>query len=125
MRSTSVAQRLNCFQSSFGAPSSSQMIGIGYGSQMSTATSARPVGATASTSSSTTSRMNGRSRSAARGENALPTRRRSRVCSSPSADRIDVRRRARYSGSVMPDISMIFDVALCQRLSRSIATTSS
>ena len=38
-----------------------------------------------------TSRMNGRSRSAARGENALPTSRRSRVCSSPSADRIDVR----------------------------------
>ena len=31
-----------------------------------------------------------------------------------------MRRRARYSGSVMPDISMIFDVALCQRLSRSI-----
>ena len=72
-----------------------------------------------------TERMNGRSRSAARGENALPTSRRSRVCSSPSADRIDVRRRARYTGSVMPDISMICDVALCQRLSRSIATTSS
>ena len=101
------------------------MIGIGYGSQMSTAMSARPVGATASTSPSITSRMNGRSRSAARGENALPTRRRSRVCSSPSADRIDVRCRARYCGSVMPCISMIFDAALCHRLSRSIATTSS
>ena len=41
MRSMSSAQRLNSFQSSFGAPSSSQMIGIGYGSQMSTAMSAR------------------------------------------------------------------------------------
>jgi len=40
MRSTSLAQRLNSFQSSFGAPRSSQMIGIGYGSQMSTAMSA-------------------------------------------------------------------------------------
>ena len=125
MRSTSVAHRLNSFQSSFGAPRSSQMIGIGYGSQMSTAMSARPRGATSSTSPSTTSRMNGRSRSAARGEKARPTSRRNRVCSSPSADRIEVRRRARYCGSVMPDISMIRDVALCQRLSRSMATTSS
>ena len=94
MRSMSSAQRLKSFQSSFGAPSSSQMIGIGYGSQMSTAMSARPSAATASTSPSMTSRMNGRRRSAARGENAGPTSRRSRVCSSPSADRIDVRRRA-------------------------------
>ncbi len=125
MRSTSSAHRLNSFQSSFGAPSSSQMIGIGYGSQMSMAKSARPVGATASTSPPITSRMNGRRRSAARGENALPTSRRSRVCSSPSADRIDVRWRDRYCSSVIPDISRIFDVALCHRLSRSIATTSS
>ncbi len=125
MRSTSAAHRLNSFQSSFGAPSSSQMMGIGYGSQMSTAKSARPDGATASTNPPITSRMNGRNRSAARGENALPTSRRSRVCSSPSADRIDVRRRARYSSSVTPYSSMILDVALCHRLSRNIATTSS
>ena len=64
IRSTSDAQRLNSCQSSFGAPSSSQMIGIGYGSQMSTAMSDRPVGATGSTSEFTTSRMNGRRRSA-------------------------------------------------------------
>ena len=38
----SLAQRLNSCQSCFGAPSSSQMIGIGYGSQMSAAKSARP-----------------------------------------------------------------------------------
>jgi hypothetical protein len=69
--------------------------------------------------------MNGRNRSAARGEKAWPTMRRSRVCSSPSAERIDVRCRSRYFGSVIPDISSTFDAALCQRLSRSIATTSS
>ena len=100
------------------------MIGIGYGSQMSAAMSARPAAATPSTRSVTTSRMNGRSRSAERGENDLATRRRSRVCTSPSADRIDTRRLSRKSRSVIPIISGIFEVALCQRLSRSTATTS-
>ena len=89
MRKTSSAQRENDCQSSRGAPSNSQMIGIGYGSQMSTAMSARPVAATGSINSLTTSRMNGRSRSALRGENALATRRRRRVWTSPSAARID------------------------------------
>ena len=79
----------NSCQSSFGAPSSSQMIGIGYGSQMSAAMSARPaVGDVVDEPARSTSRMNGRSRSAARGENAGATSRRSRVCTSPSADRM-------------------------------------
>ena len=38
----------NSFQSSLGAPNSSQMIGIGYGSQKSTAMSASPVSVKAS-----------------------------------------------------------------------------
>ena len=100
------------------------MIGIGYGSQTSTAMSARPVGATGSTRSLTTSRMNGRSRSAERGEKDFATSRRNRVCTSPSADRIETRRFFRKSSSVIPIISGIFEVALCHRLSRSTATTS-
>ena len=121
----SLATRLKNCQSSLGAPSSSQMIGIGYGSQMSTAMSARPAGATASTSPSTTSRMNGRSRSAARGENAGPTRRRRRVCTSPSADRMLTRWRSRNCWSVTPNSSGSRPAALCQRLSRRMATVSS
>ena len=44
MRKMSVAQPENSFQSSAGAPSSSQMIGIGYGSHTSATSSQRPVG---------------------------------------------------------------------------------
>ena len=42
MRKMSVAQPENSFQSSAGAPSSSQMIGIGYGSHTSATSSQRP-----------------------------------------------------------------------------------
>ena len=117
----SPAQRLNNCQSFFGAPSSSQMIGIGYGSQMSVAKSARPAAATLSTSPPMTSRMNGRRRSAARGENAGATRRRRRVCMSPSADRMLTCCRSRKSVLVMPISSGIRLTALCHRLSRRIA----
>ena len=58
------------------------------------------------------------------GRERRPTRRRRRVCSSPSADRIDVRWRERNSGSVIPASSMIIPAELCHRLSRSTATTS-
>ncbi len=44
MRKMSVAQFEKSFQSSFGAPSNSQMIGIGYGSHRSSTSSHRPVG---------------------------------------------------------------------------------
>ncbi|CAB4664191.1 unannotated protein [freshwater metagenome] len=75
----SVARRLNSFQSSFGAPSSSQIMGMGYGSQMSRTTSARPDAMNGSRSELTVSRMNGRRRSALRGENAGATSRRKRT----------------------------------------------
>ena len=42
MRKMSVAQPENSFQSSGGAPSSSQMIGMGYGSQTSATSSHSP-----------------------------------------------------------------------------------
>ena len=125
MRSTSVAQRLNSFQSSFGAPSSSQMIGIGYGSQMSTATSARPV------------RGDGVDEPADDLAHERPQPvggpRRERLADEPPQPRVLValRRQDRRAPPLEvlrvgdPRISMIRDVALCQRLSRSIATTSS
>src|SRR5689334_17955474 len=89
MRKMSVAQLENSFQSSFGAPSSSQMIGIGYGSHTSSTNSQRPVAATLSTSPLMTSRMNGRSRSADFGVNAGAASRRRRAWFGPSIVRID------------------------------------
>ena len=125
IRNTSSAQRLNNCQSFFGAPSNSQMIGIGYGSQMSVARSHLPFLATGSMSEFMTSRINGRRRSAARGENDGATKRRSRVCTSPSADKIDSRRRSLRRGSLTPKASAARAAALCQRLSRKMATQSS
>jgi hypothetical protein len=59
------------------------------------------------------------------GENAGATSRRRRTWVSPSADRIDSRRRILNSGVASADISTTSGTALCQRLSRSTATTSS
>ncbi len=57
MRSRSVAHRLKSFQSSSGAPSKRQMIGIGYGSHTSATNSVLPASANGSTSRLITSRM--------------------------------------------------------------------
>ena len=92
MRKMSVAQAENSFQSSGGAPRSSQMMGIGYGSQTSATSSHSPRSTTRSTSSLTTVRMVGRSRFAEAGVKAGATRRRSRAWPSPSMVRIDWRR---------------------------------
>ena len=98
----SVASRLKSFQSSFGAPNNSQIMGMGYGSQMSRTTSAFPDAVNGSRSELTVSRMNGRSRSALRGENAGATSRRKRTCTSPSAFKIETWRRPRKASSVIP-----------------------
>ena len=124
-RKMSVAQAEKSFQSSFGAPSSSQMIGIGYGSQMSPTNSHVPDASTSSISCDTTWRMNGRSRSAALGVKAGATRRRSREWASPSRPRIDRCWRAERSSSLTPDIAGSIDSAEWNRRSRRIATTSS
>ena len=122
----SAATLLKSFQSFFGAPRSSQIIGIGYGSQTAETKSAEPVFAIGSTSEFSTSRMMGRKRSATRGLNAGATSRRSRTCSGPSADRIEFcRGRLLYSSLSVGCDSEINPTALNQRLSRSTATTSS
>ena len=95
MRKISVAQLENSRQSSGGAPSSWQMMWIGYGSQTSATSSQFPTPTTGSTRALTTSRMAGRSRLAAAGVNAGATSRRRRACGGPSMARIDSPRSAR------------------------------
>ena len=125
MRKMSVAQAENSFQSWGGAPSSSQMIGIGYGSQTSATRSHSPLAATRSKSSSTTARMVGRSRLAEAGVKAGATRRRRRAWLSPSMVRIDwppglaPTRCRRGSGW-----RWIIESAEWKRLSRRMAVTS-
>ncbi len=124
IRKMFVAQSEKSFQSSFGAPSSSQMIGIGYGSQRSATSSQEPRSAKVSTSPFTTSRMNGRRRSVARGVKAGEARRRNRVCSGPSIDRIERVCRS-LIGPSTPAICGRTDSAEWNRRSRRIAVTSS
>ena len=62
MRKMSVAHAENSCQSDFGAPNSSQMIGMGYGSQNSTARSAWPRSVNVSSNPVTTDRMYGAER---------------------------------------------------------------
>ena len=125
MRKISLAQRLNSSQSDRGAPSNSQMMGMGYGLQMSRAKSLLPDSVTLFNRSFITSRMKGRKASALRGEKAGATKRRRRTWVSPSADSMDSRRRARNSGVMSGFNSTMRPTALCQRLSRNMATTSS
>ena len=124
MRKMLVAQPEKSFQSSFGAPRSSQMIGIGYGSHTSSTSSHEPRAANESTRPFTTSRMKGRRRSVAFGVNAGDARRRSLVCSAPSIDRIDPVCRSRIGPST-PAICGISEMAEWNRRSRRMAVTSS
>ena len=125
MRKMSVAQPEKSFQSSFGAPSSSQMIGIGYGSHTSSTSSHRPRAANVSTRPFDDL---AHERAAAdrwpSGVNAGDARRRSRVCSAPSIDRIDPVCRSRIGPST-PAICGISDSAEWNRRSRRMAVTSS
>ena len=121
----SEARRLKSLQSSFGAPNNSQIMGMGYGSQMSLTTSALPEAVNGLRSEFTVSRMKGRSRSALRGENAGATRRRKRTWTSPSAFKIETWRRPRKASSVIPCSCAIMPVAECHLLSRRIPMTDS
>ena len=123
MRSTSVAHTLNFCQSAFGAPSNSQMIGIGYGSHTSRTNSVLPDFVDGSIRPLMTSRMKGRNRSALRGENACATSLRNLTWVSPSAFRMLTRRRARNFSSVTPASCAANPTALCHRLSRRTLVT--
>ena len=126
IRSRSDAHRENSFQSSSGAPSSRQMIGIGIGladvgdelaaTRRPATGSIKPFDDLAHVGPEPVGRL---------GVNAGATSRRSRACSSPSADRIDGRWRARNSTSVMPANSARRLANLWKRRSRRSATESS
>ena len=123
IRKISVAQCENRCQSSRGAPSSSQMIGIGYGSQTS-ATKSHSWRSSIAVEQLADHLGHERPEPAGgRGVNAGDTSRRTRVCSSPSIERIDGRR-CSISAPSTPCICGRSESAEWNRRSRSSATAS-
>jgi hypothetical protein len=121
----SSAQSENSCQSSRGAPSNPQMIGIGYRRAMSATTSQRPVMVTASTSSVMTSMIVLCSRAVDRGVNAWETSRRNRWCSVPSRHSRPVVALSHSGPYVMPCAASTRPLGMQNRASRNTVRASS